>query len=223
MKWMAWCAGLFLIGMTFAADAFAEIEFIKVVEIKGRADVFDPVSSSWTPQTATPVELRAGYRLRTYANSTAEIVMDRKWERFIRLGEKSRISILGDNLGRISLDEGHLYILCEEDAKTVVPLKVLTKDAIIELTVAGVGLSSDQAGSRIQVFADFVTVFVKKSGKYSVSGLQLVEGFQSVVSAQSEEVSLSQRMSFDEYWKWQGWIKNRYATKDKLHTKRISG
>lgn len=223
MKWLNWCVGLFLIGVTFAAEASAEIEFIKVVEIKGRADVFDPASSSWSPQTVTPVELKAGSRLRTYADSTAEIVMDRKWERFIRLSERSRLSVLGADLGRLALDEGHLYILCEQDLKTVTPLKVLTKDALVELTVAGLGLSSDMDGSRIQVFADFVTVFPKKSGKYSLSGLQLPEGFQSLVSAQSDDVNLSQRMSFDEYWKWQGWIKDRYATKDKIHTKRISG
>ncbi len=214
---------LFLIGMTFAADASAEIEFIKVVEIKGRADVFDPVSSRWSAQTVTPVELKAGSRLRTYAGSTAEIVMDRKWERFIRLSEMSRISVLGADLGRLALDEGHLYILCEQDSKTVAPLKILTKDAIVELSVAGFGVSSDTNGSRIQVFADFVTVFPKKSGKYSLLGLQLHEGFQSLILAESDEVSLSQRMSFDDYWKWQGWIKDRYATKDKLHTKRTSG
>ncbi len=223
MKWVAWCTGLILFGMIFAVEARAEIDFIKVVEIKGRADVFDPVSSSWSPQTATPIELKAGSRLRTYADSTAEIVMDRKWERFIRVSESSRLSVLGADLGRLALDEGHLYILCEQDLKTVTPIKVLTKDALVELTVAGLGLSSDPEGSRIQVFADFVTVFPKKSGKYSLSGLQLPEGFQSVVSAQSHDAELSQRMSFDEYWKWQGWIKERYATKDKLHTKRISG
>jgi hypothetical protein len=223
MKWARTYVVLFLIGMTFAAEASAEIEFIKVVEIKGRADVFDPVSSSWSAQTVTPIELKAGARLRTYADSTAEIVMDRKWERFIRLSEKSRISVLGADLGRLALDEGHLYILCEQDSKTVAPLKILTKDAIVELSVAGFGVSSDKIGSRIQVFADFVTVFPKKSGKYSLSGLQLHEGFQSLILAESDEASLSQRMSFDDYWKWQAWIKNRYATKDKLHTKRTSG
>ncbi len=223
MKWMAWSAGLGLSMMLLAADAFAEIEFIKVVEIKGRADVFDPTSSSWSPQTKTPIELKAGYRLRTYADSAAEIIMDRKWDRLIRLSENSRISVLGTGLGRLALDEGHLYIVCEQDLTSVAPLKILTKDAAVEMSVAGLGIRSDQAGSQIQVFADFVTVFPKKSGKYSVSGEQLSEGFQSHLSAQSEEGGTLQRMSFDEYWKWQAWIKNRYATKDKLHTKRIAG
>ncbi len=223
MKWVSWSVGLYLIGMMSTLDACAEIEFIKVVEIKGRADVFDPESSSWSPQTVTPIELKKGYRLRTYPDSTAEIVMDRKWERLIQLSERSRISVLGADSGRIALDEGHLYILCEQDQKAPAPLKVLTKDALVELTIAGMGLSSDPDGSRLQVFADFVTVFPKKSGKYSVSGERLSEGFYSRLSAQSEEDNLSQRMSFDEYWKWQAWIKNRYATKDKLHTNRIAG
>lgn len=223
MRRLAWSAGLALSVILFTADAFAEIEFIKVVEIKGRADVFDPVSSSWSHQSTTPIELKAGYRLRTYEDSTAEIVMDRKWDRLIRLSENSRLSVLGSSLGRLALDEGHLYIVCEQDLTSVAPLKVLTKDMAVEMSIAGLGIRSDQEGSHIQVFADFVTVFPKKSGKYSVSGEQLSEGFQSHLSAQSEEGSLSQRMSFDEYWKWQAWIKNRYATKDKLHTKRIAG
>lgn len=223
MRPMSWGLGLYLIGMISAVDACADIEFIKVIEIKGRADVFDPVSSSWSAQTVTPVELKTGSRLRTYPDSTAEIVMDRKWERLMRLSERSRISVLDADSGRIALDEGHLYILCEQDQTEVVPLKVLTKDALVEMTIAGLGLSSDQDGSRLQVFADFVTVFPKKSGKYSVLGERLSEGFRSHLSAQSDDVGVSQRMSFDDYWQWQAWIKNRYATKDKLHTKRNTG
>ncbi len=205
----------------YSSSASAEIDFIKVVEIQGRADVYDPKSSQWILQTATPVRLKAGSRLRTYPDSSAEIVMSNHWDRLVYLAENSRISVLDDGLSRFALDEGHVYVLCEDDSCLAKPLKFLTKDALVELSVAGAGIRSDATGTHVQVFADFVTVFPKKSGKYGLSGASLQEGFQAAYVSDAE-TNTPTRMTFDDYWKWQAWLKARYAKKDKLLSKRAN-
>lgn len=210
-----------LLSSYFASSASAEIDFIKVVEIQGRADVYDPSSSQWILQTSTPVRLKEGSRLRTYPDSSAQIIMSNLWDTLIYVAENSRISVLDSSLSRISLDEGHVYVLCEDDSRSVTSLKFLTKDALIELTVAGVGIRSDAAGTKVQTFADFVTIFPRKSGKYGLSGESLPEGFQAMYVADAE-ANAPARMTFDDYWKWQAWLKARYVQKDKLLSKRAN-
>lgn len=221
---MVWIRSLVWIAVwVFSSSvAQAEIEFVKVVDIQGRADTFDPQTSQWSGHAPVPFFLKEGSKLRTYKAASAEIILDKKWDRIIHLGENTRVAVLNNAWDRFSLDEGSLFILSEDESRPVVSSQILTRHVLVKFSVAGVGIHSDPEGSRVEVFGDTVEVFPMSDKTYSERGVTLTEGFTQTFHSDHGLEGLSKRMGFDPYWIWQAWLKNRYAEKDKLHSKRIS-
>ena len=191
--------------------AAGEIEYAEVLNVVGSAEVLTPPNLTWKPLQKNTI-LGKGSKIRTEERSSVEIGFDANFENAARLGENSRLSLLGELPFKVLLGKGELFIFCEYPIHHNA-LRILTKDALIQLKLGGCAVIASGKGTLIKVFTDRVQVSNLKHHRPGFESRIIEEGFRFLVSAASPRAAF-RRMTYADYADWQVWIRNLYERKD---------
>ncbi len=203
----------FLLGLAFSS----EIEFVRVLEVSGKAEVLRSSSGRWAPLSEGTL-LQKGSKIRTKHKSTVQIAFDRDLVSVAKLEENSRLDILSSPSGGFSLERGQLFLFRENESgkdENVPRFRVLTQDAQVAMGLGGCIIELFKTGTSVRVFGERVGVVnrLKKSVKSKPNVID--EGFRFLIDREAAGV-LSERMKFSDYAEWQMWIKKLYQNKDKV-------
>ena len=97
---------------SFASPAHADIEYWKVVEVKGFAEVKAPSESGWKSISA-PLYLKRGSLIRTGKDASVDLSLNRQWDSFLRLNENSELEFPESSPAEVRLKKGSLFALLE--------------------------------------------------------------------------------------------------------------
>jgi hypothetical protein len=192
-------------GLIFAsAPLHAEPNRFTGVELRGPVEVLDHRTGRWREVSGALV-LRSGEKIRTGEGAYADLALNGSYEGLLRLDGNSRMAFLDDSPWRISLDEGVLMVLREENPKPA--LRILTHDFVAEVETGGFVISTGAEGVTARVFGESLTLVPMDQGKPGSEKVTVTEGF-------SWNRGKIRRMDFEEYQGWQRWHKGNDVIKD---------
>ncbi len=194
-----------------------EIEFAKVVDISGHAEVLGPFENKWKPAAAHML-LEKGSKVRTLSESSVQILFDRNLGSIAKLAEKSRLDVLGRSSDTFFLERGGLFLYREgETGRLEKPqkIRIRTKDGEVQIGLGGCVVQSTKEGTFVRVFDERVEVTGRPGSRVAQTEAPRVveEGFKFFTSVHAAR-SAFQRMQFADYGDWQKWIKSVYEKKD---------
>lgn len=203
-----------------AESGATQIQYAKVIEVIGKAEVRAPHTVTWKPLMGE-TDLKTGTKIRTLEKSLVRMKLDWKMEGILELAENSVLTVWGHPPSQLMLEQGKLFIMREMDVNigsfmtgAVEPLlSVTTKDLTARMGSAGLELSVTPDGSWIKTFGSELDIQVS-----SKAGGQLRsprEGFKLFVSQKYGRADLK-RMDFQDYAPWLAWVKVVYAKKNGL-------
>lgn len=216
-------AAVCLLGGTLYLPARSEatqIQYAKVIEVIGKAEVRAPHTVTWKP-LSSETYLKTGTKIRTLEKSLIRMKLDWKMEGILELAENSVLTVWGHPPSQLVLEQGKLFMMREMDVNigsfatgAVEPLiSVTTKDLTARLGLAGLELIVTPDGSWMKVFGSELDIQVS-----SKTGGQLRsprEGYKLFVSQKYGRADLK-RMDFQDYAPWLAWVKDVYAKKNGL-------
>lgn len=200
--------------MSASCAQASEVAHFRLIESAGRVEVLDPVKGSWT-RAGEGTILTTGMKVRTGEASFADFTMDDYFENVLRLGERSLFSVLDDLPARVSLDQGVLMILREEnhvaDKFFNIPprLRILTRDFVAEMAHGGCRITAGKEVVRLDVFGDSVRIQEREGAGYAKKETAILEGFR-------YEAGRAERMVYEDYSDWQAWYKLNDKRKDRF-------
>ena len=210
LKRAALCALIFFT----AANAFAAgIEYAKVLDATGTAEIYSAPAAGWEPIRKESF-LKSGSRLRTGLGSQIQIMLDSNFGSVAKIGGNSGASFLTAQPFEIVLEQGTFFIFNDRAAAdSEPPLKIQTRDASMVLTLGGCQVISSKEGVLIKVFADQLQVSIKAPGQLKKDPQTVREGFKCFISHSTNCLSLK-RMTYRDYADWQVWMQKIYEIKD---------
>jgi len=201
--------------------AFASVDYCRVIDVSGKAEVLESGSARWLPLSA-PKFLKGGDQIRTSGKSYAEISTSADFSGLLKLGADSRLEVLGEDLARFFLEEGVLMVLREENddspesrpAETVL-MQILTQDLSAGLLSGGCSVSVTAKGTWVRVFSESVRVTPTARKTREAVQHDLPEGFK-FFSARAGKIDTlgPLRLYFSDYADWQFWVRQCYERQD---------
>ena len=189
-------AALFL--PSLSATSYADIEYWKVVEVTGLAQIKSPAEAAWK-DLAAPFYLKRGSVLRTGKDSSVDLCLNRQWDSFLRLNENSELEFPEKIENGIRLKSGSISALLEKES-TDDSLRIFLPDLVLKLSTGGLVVSASGSGTTLKVFSEFVEV--EGIAKPIQEGWEWTQG-------------RTRRMDFSDYTNWQLWVRQSYERKDK--------
>ncbi len=199
---------------SLSAPLFAQ-EGYRVVEVVGRCEVLQP-SQEWKP-LLKGAQLVMGSAIRTgpEPDSGVELVADPHFENSLRIGPGSRVGFLNLLPLRVSLDEGSLFVLKEEqrylnrDTELSPEVRILTRDFLVSVRQGGCELDTAGPNVMLKVFGESMQVQSKTQSGYAEASSTVEEGFRYSKDGQT-------RLEYPDYAVWQAWYKKNNEKRDEL-------
>ncbi len=208
---------LLFLSFTTQSAWSGEIQYAKVVEIGGAAELLKPLGQRWVP-LMKDTTLKKGAKIRTGSGSFVQIAFEGNLETVGLLEGDSRLDIMNDPPTRVFLDRGEFLIFRETETSNKSGLKklgVLTREALVEIQLGGCSVQTFDKGTWVRVFGEKAEVMNLKTRSAAARSKTVEEGFKLFIGRIVPE-SVLQRMGFADYAEWQGWIKKLYEAKDDL-------
>ncbi len=198
--------GLMAIFFVLASTAKADIEYWKVVEVTGQAEMKPPTESAWKDLSA-PLYIKSGSLVRTGKDGSVDFCLNRQWDSFLRLNENSEITFLQKSPKEIRLKNGSLFALLEGEP-AVGSLGIFLPDMTVRMTLGGAAIFVSTEQTTLQVFGESVEV-TDLTGSASDVSQNVAEGWE-------WSASRTRRLDFSDYAQWQRWFRKSYERKDKF-------
>ncbi len=187
--------------------AFADIEFWKVVEVTGPAEMKTSAESAWKNITA-PFYLKRGSLVRTGKDASVDFCLSRQWDSFLRLNENSEMQIPAKSSSEARLQKGSLFALFERE-RVVEPFHIFSPELEITLSTGGLEVSVLESGTNLKVFSESIEVLERTNTTFLKS---IPEGWEWTKEG-------TRRLDFVDYDPWQRWFRKNYDRKDKFFLK----
>ncbi len=212
-------AVFFAAGIILApAAASASVEYCKVVEVFGRAEIQE-AGGEWRPLAAARL-LKGGDKLRTFEKSYADLAASSDLTGMMRLGPNANLEVMGDDLTRFFLRRGSFFVLREQDGagprrKEESLFQIFTRDLVADLLGGGISVTVLEKGSLLCVYSEHAKASLFGAKREKLYSQTVSEGFKVVLEA-SRKPAPPTRLVFSDYSSWQFWMRKCYDRKDLL-------
>ncbi len=203
--------------------ADASIEYCKVIDISGNAEIQFSGSERWMPLSAQ-VLLKGGDKIRTPQRSYLELATSTDLSGLMLLSGNSVLEVMGDDLTRFFLRRGALSVLREGDgdiARRVSGeenlIQIFTPELVVNILQGGMSVSAYANGSWVRVFSEQVRIDPFGAGRQKLLSRTVSEGYECFADASSTKAPQEAlRMSYSDYKDWQFWARKCYKRKDDM-------
>ncbi len=201
-----------ILGGFFILDsaAQADIEYWKVVQVTGVAQMKSPAQPDWKNLSA-PFYLRKGSLVRTGKDAIVDFCLNRQWSNFLQLNENSELEFPKESPKEVRLKKGSLFALLEAESGSD-SLHIFSPDVELRVGLGGLAVFASASRSTLKVFSESVEVVDLKS-QPSDSPKIISEGWE-------WSAGQTRRLDFSDYAEWQRWFRKSYERKDKFFLKR---
>ena len=188
----------------WSSFAHADIEYWKVVEVTGFAQMKSPVEPEWKALSA-PSYLKRGSLVRTGKDGAVDFSLNRQWDSFLRLSADSEMQISEKSSEEVRLKKGSLFVLLEAEPVSAPPLRLVLPQPVFILSSGGLAAAVTETGTELKVFGE--TAQIEGVPEAVEEGWGWTDG-------------RTWRMDFSDYADWQRWVRKTYDRKDKYFLKR---
>lgn len=196
------------VALSFFVGSFANAsDYAKVLEVSGGAEILE--EGQWEP-LAVPLFLDEDRSIRTRADGSVRVALDRNFESAVELGAGSSLKLQKGSPPSLFAEKGLFYFVNDFETPPSAYPAIDTPHFFIETHQGGYTLGVSETGSWIKVFG----------GKAVVRGVGLRpttidEGFKFSWNDKEETPSL-ERIGVSEYAVWQKWIRTFYKERDDI-------
>ncbi len=195
---------------------FAQEAGYRVVEVTGSCEILEPFQPEWKAlKNGMRPQIGSVIRTDSTPDSAAELVADPHFENSLRIGPDSRVAFLNILPLRVSLDQGSLFILKEEqryigrEAELSPEVRILTREFLVGVRQGGCELDAKGTAVVLKVFGEAVSILPKIRGGYGSTPFAVEEGFQYSAGGWT-------RLTYPDYRVWQAWYKRNNEQRDEL-------
>lgn len=208
------------LAMAWTAAPAAAVEFFKVIDVSGTAEIQTAGGDRWQPLRA-PRLLAGKDKVRVPEKSYVEFASDRALGGLFLLAGGSELEVMGDDRTRFFLRQGGISVLRERDDVSAAAageepvLQIFTRDMIVSVRQGGFSVASYAGGSQLRVFGEEAGVEELDSRGGAGRTRTVGEGFKFTRLASSKKRQAEPaRMEFADYENWLRWMRKCYKRKD---------